>query len=56
MKTSKKTTKKSNASKIFVTGASGFLGLHLLESLRNRNVEYTVCPEHHKMDLCVVIF
>ena len=48
MKDSKKNTSKgrkqletSVASKIFVTGASGFLGQHLLQTLRNRGFEYT---------------
>jgi dihydroflavonol-4-reductase len=41
--TEKKNTvsKKSHLNRIFVTGASGFLGQHLLQTLKHRGFEYT---------------
>ena len=30
-----------SSSKIFITGASGFLGQHLLSTLKHRGFEYT---------------
>ena len=41
--TEKKNTvsKKSHQNRIFVTGASGFLGQHLLQTLKHRGFEYT---------------